>query len=235
MARLILQALSHLPANKARPHSNHVGWEIAIPGLKYIISEIPPSTELIPLIKTINFDFLWRSPCNPHPSGLYKLATELICWLKKCSPPPEDLITLWEDYCFLIDGASIFNGPITVQLSDATCRTILSQSPGLLRIFQALWVWGLTFSRMPHLQMDDLLYIRFVLHMPWDELWAIVRALLSLMGGRSIKKLSILLKFTLQSTTICPEVYPWPSTCRDLARGCTRLLLDHDRFPTYQG
>ncbi|KAJ7436932.1 hypothetical protein FB451DRAFT_186152 [Mycena latifolia] len=48
------------------------------------------------------------------------------------------------------------------------------------------------------------------------------------MGGRSIKKLSVLLIFTLQSTTICPEVYLWPSTCRDLALGCTRLLLDQD-------
>ncbi|KAJ7434145.1 hypothetical protein FB451DRAFT_303712 [Mycena latifolia] len=82
--------------------------------------------------------------------------------------------------------------------------------------------------------MDDLLYIRFLLHIPWDELWAIVRASHSLMGGRSIEKLSILLRFTLQSTTICPEVYPWPSTCIDLARGFTCLLLDQDGPPSYK-
>ncbi|KAJ7450461.1 hypothetical protein FB451DRAFT_1527639 [Mycena latifolia] len=118
-------------------------------------------------------------------------------------------------------------------MSDATCHTILSQSPGLLRIFQALWVWGFT-SKVLHLKMGDLLYIRFLLHIHWDELWAIVRASHSLMGGRSIKKLSILLRIALQSTTICPEVYPWPSTCRDLARGCIRLLLYQDGLSLYE-
>ncbi|KAJ7461896.1 hypothetical protein FB451DRAFT_1370981, partial [Mycena latifolia] len=53
------------------------------------------------------------------------------------------------------------------------------------------------------------------------------------MGSWSIDKLSILLKFTLQSTTICPEVYPWPSICKDLAREFTRLLLDQDGPPSY--
>ncbi|KAJ7436928.1 hypothetical protein FB451DRAFT_186098 [Mycena latifolia] len=76
--------------------------------------------------------------------------------------------------------------------------------------------------------MGDLLYIRFLLNIPWDELWAILRAVHSLMGGRSSEKLSILLKFTLRSTTICSEVYPWPSTCRDVARGSICLLLDQD-------
>ncbi|KAJ7461908.1 hypothetical protein FB451DRAFT_1562526 [Mycena latifolia] len=54
------------------------------------------------------------------------------------------------------------------------------------------------------------------------------------MGGRSIEKLSTLLKFTLRSTTICPKVYPWPSTCRDLARGCIRLLLDQNGLRSYE-
>ncbi|KAJ7450419.1 hypothetical protein FB451DRAFT_722387 [Mycena latifolia] len=231
LARSILRALSHSPAKKARPSLNCVGWVIGYSGLEYITSVIPPSVDLLPLIQAINFDFLWHQ--RDH-SGRYKHAKQMINWLKKCSPPPEDLITLWEDCCFLIDGASIFNGPITVQLSDATCHAILSQSPGLLRILQALWVWGFASCKVSHLRIDDLLDIRFLLHMPWDELWAIVRASHVLMGGRSIEKLSILLRFTLQSTTICPEGYPWPSTCRDLARGCTRLLLDEDGLPSYR-
>ncbi|KAJ7450474.1 hypothetical protein FB451DRAFT_722791 [Mycena latifolia] len=79
-----------------------------------------------------------------------------------------------------------------------------------------------------------LSYIRFLLHIPWDELWAIIRASRSLLGDRTSEKLCILLKFTLRSTENCPAVYPWPLTCRDLTRGCTRLLLDQDRFPNYQ-
>ncbi|KAJ7450411.1 hypothetical protein FB451DRAFT_1285886 [Mycena latifolia] len=161
----------------------------------------------------------------------------MIRWLKKCLPPPENLITLWEDCCFLIDcdlAISEWFHPMTAHLSDAACHAILTQSPGLLRIFQALWVWESAFSRVPHLRMEDVLYIRFLLHIPWDELWAIVRALRSLLGDRSSEKLCNLLKFTLQSTTICPEVYPWPSTCRDLSRGCIRLQLDQEGLPNYQ-
>ncbi|KAJ7450445.1 hypothetical protein FB451DRAFT_722604 [Mycena latifolia] len=157
----------------------------------------------------------------------------MIHWLKKCSPPPEDLITLWEDYCFIIefDLALSQRHLIPAHLSDAACHTILSQSPGLFRILQAWWVCHTAIPLMPPLQMDGLLYIRFLLHIPWDELWAILRASHSLMGGRSIEKLSILLIFTLRSTTISPEIYPWPLTCRDLARGCIRLLLDQDGPP----
>ncbi|KAJ7450439.1 hypothetical protein FB451DRAFT_722548 [Mycena latifolia] len=90
------------------------------------------------------------------------------------------------------------------------------------------------FPWMPPLQMDGLLYIRFLLHIPWDELWAIIRSSHFLMGGRSIEKLCILLRFTLQSTTNCPEVYLWPSTCRDLARGCICLLPNQNGFPSYE-
>ncbi|KAJ7450469.1 hypothetical protein FB451DRAFT_722776 [Mycena latifolia] len=79
MARLILQALSQLPTNKAPPSSTFIAWEIGIDGLRYITSEIPPSVDLLPLIQTINFDFLWY---RRSPSDLYKPAKELICWLK---------------------------------------------------------------------------------------------------------------------------------------------------------
>ncbi|KAJ7434149.1 hypothetical protein FB451DRAFT_1572171 [Mycena latifolia] len=66
LAHLFLRALSHSPANKARPSLNHVGWEIGFLGVKYITSEIPPSADLSPFIQTINFDFLWRNPSELH-------------------------------------------------------------------------------------------------------------------------------------------------------------------------
>ncbi|KAJ7461885.1 hypothetical protein FB451DRAFT_1139917, partial [Mycena latifolia] len=77
LARFILRALSHSPINKARPSSNHVAWEIGTLGLEYITSVIQPSTELIPLIQTINFDFFWGDPPE-----LRKHANEMIRWLK---------------------------------------------------------------------------------------------------------------------------------------------------------
>ncbi|KAJ7461891.1 hypothetical protein FB451DRAFT_475271 [Mycena latifolia] len=79
LARSILRALSHSPANKAHPSLNHVGWEIAFPGLKYITSEIPPSADLLPFIQTINFDFLWRWRSL---SDLSESAKHVIRWLK---------------------------------------------------------------------------------------------------------------------------------------------------------
>ncbi|KAJ7434137.1 hypothetical protein FB451DRAFT_1470055, partial [Mycena latifolia] len=80
LAHSILRALSHSPANKAHPSSNHVGWMIGYSGLEYIISMIPPSADLSPLIQTINFDFLshWRS----SHSDMYNHAKNMIHWLK---------------------------------------------------------------------------------------------------------------------------------------------------------
>ncbi|KAJ7450402.1 hypothetical protein FB451DRAFT_1374745 [Mycena latifolia] len=145
LARSILRALSHSPANKARPSSNHVGWVISYSGLEYITSMIPPSADLFPLIQTINFDFLWPRGGDSYNPLLfsrlqYAHAKEMVHWLKKCSPPLEDLITLWEDYCFIMScylTLPKWSGPITAHLPDAACHTILSQSPGLLRILQA--------------------------------------------------------------------------------------------------
>ncbi|KAJ7437017.1 hypothetical protein FB451DRAFT_181078 [Mycena latifolia] len=231
LARFILRALSHLPANMAHPSWNHVGWEIGALGLEYITSMIPPSTELISLIQTINFDFLWR-----NPSGLRTQAKKMIYWLKKCLPPPEDLITLWEGYCFVIDYNSIldWSRPITARLPDATCHAIISQFPGLLRIFQAWWVY-LTVCSDLMAQSPSLLYLLFVLPIPWDERAAIVCAFRSLLNDESrTKKIHALLNFTLRSTKICREVYPWPTTCRDLARGCIRLQNDFmPKVPEY--
>ncbi|KAJ7436919.1 hypothetical protein FB451DRAFT_1453366 [Mycena latifolia] len=76
LACSILRALSHSPVNKALP--TFVAWDIGSLGLEYITSKIPPSVDLLPLIQTINFDFLWRwrSPDLSHP------AKKLIQWLK---------------------------------------------------------------------------------------------------------------------------------------------------------
>ncbi|KAJ7461902.1 hypothetical protein FB451DRAFT_1370983 [Mycena latifolia] len=191
LARSILRALSHSPANKARPSLNQVGWKIGFSGLEYITSMIPPSADL------------------PAHTG------------EEDDPLAESFDLEISKWC----------RPITAHLSDAACHAVLSQSPGLLRILQAWWVCRIAFPWMTEFRMDGLLYIRFLLHIPWDELWAIVRALHSLVDSMSIEQASILLRFTLRSTTICPEVYPWPSTCRDLARGCIRLLPDQDGLP----
>ncbi|KAJ7431488.1 hypothetical protein FB451DRAFT_1573751 [Mycena latifolia] len=79
LACFILQALSQSPANRAPPSSTLVAWTIGSLGLKYITSVISPSVDLLPLIQTINFDFIW---CWRSPHDLYTPAREMICWLE---------------------------------------------------------------------------------------------------------------------------------------------------------
>ncbi|KAJ6570443.1 hypothetical protein DFH09DRAFT_1464110 [Mycena vulgaris] len=98
----------------------------------------------------------------------------------------------------------------------------------------------------------SLLYIRLSLDMAWDELRAAIRPLRSLfgealnelgfLGEAAGKSILALLDYAIQNTTICPEPYPWPTICRDLARGCFRLLERADprvselqRISTYTG
>ncbi|KAJ6570455.1 hypothetical protein DFH09DRAFT_982403 [Mycena vulgaris] len=140
LARSVLETLSQSPVLIS---PTHVAWAIGSSGLEYVTSTIPPSADLSSLLQTVNLDFVYnwsrdrKSPLERHFEGI-------ISWLKKCSPPPEPIITLWEEYHLIIQCDSIFEhrpGPAPRDFSDAACHTFLSQFPELLRVIQAWWVW----------------------------------------------------------------------------------------------
>ncbi|KAJ6509809.1 hypothetical protein DFH09DRAFT_1435590 [Mycena vulgaris] len=191
---------------------------IGFSGLRYITSSIPPSAEFSPLVQTVNLDFL----CHRGVDDLRTQVEAVIIWLKKCSAPPAPVIELWQNYRFIIHCDSIFKHrqiPAPRGFSNAACHAILSQSPELLRVIQAWWVWDATYCHPM-----GLLHIRRLLDIPWDELEASIGPLRSFPGNNDEGQIQALLEFTIQNPTICPEPYPWPTICRALARGCLRVL-----------
>ncbi|KAJ6523672.1 hypothetical protein DFH09DRAFT_1047135 [Mycena vulgaris] len=225
LARLVLRALSQ---SSARVPSTHVAWSIGSSGLDFITSAVPPSAELSPLLQTVNLDFVWNWS-RDRESLLEGHIKAIITWLKECSPPPENVIKSWEDYRFIIHCNSMFECPSLTApcLPDTLCHVILSQSPGFLRICQAWWAHNTACSGSAG-RAPSLLCIRFLLDIPWDELGASIGPLRSFPGNNDEGKIHALLDFTIRSTTICPEAYPWPATCTDVARGCIRLLKVQD-------
>ncbi|KAJ6509802.1 hypothetical protein DFH09DRAFT_1198666, partial [Mycena vulgaris] len=184
------------------------------------------------LLQTVNLDFVWNWSRN-FQFLLERHVDAIITWLKRCSPLPQPVITLWEESRFIIFCDSVFERPFPTapSLSDAACHAILSQSPGLLRICQA-WSVRKTACSGSAGWAPSLLYIQFLLEIPWDELRASIGPLRSILGEHGGDKIRALLNFTIRSTTICPEAYPWPTTCKDVARGCIRLLKFQDyRLP----
>ncbi|KAJ6509801.1 hypothetical protein DFH09DRAFT_1435549 [Mycena vulgaris] len=228
LARSVLRTLSQ---SSACVSSTHVAWSIGPSGLDFITSAIPPSADLSSLLQTVNLDFVWNW------SWVWKSRLEghvgaVITWLKKCSPRPELVIDLWENYRVIIRCGSISEHrlvPAPRGLSDAACHVILSQSPELLRVVQAWGVWNAA-----KCDFVSLVHIKFLLDIPWDELAACIGTLRFFLGKNEEVEMQALLIYTIRSTTICPEAYPWPTTCRDVARGCIRLLKVQDhRLPDY--
>ncbi|KAJ6551270.1 hypothetical protein B0H19DRAFT_1157061 [Mycena capillaripes] len=94
-------------------------------------------------------------------------------WLKRSQSLPEDLVHLWEDYCFMshyesiLHGQREFNGiQVTEKDWDHYRQMLLQASPSFLRIFRAIpfvhgWTQGWT---------SCLLSVRMQLNISWDEL-----------------------------------------------------------------
>ncbi|KAJ6509766.1 hypothetical protein DFH09DRAFT_942263 [Mycena vulgaris] len=96
LARSVLRALSQ---SRALISSTHVAWyvifsqspsnnvftdifcrAIGSSGLEYITSQIPPSSDLSPLLQTVNLDFVWN--CSRHSNLLKGHVEGIITWLK---------------------------------------------------------------------------------------------------------------------------------------------------------
>lgn len=109
LARSVLKALSYmcdeLPPDQVRSSSDHVAWCVPIfptvvayhsqiifidrrlgrPGIAYLTS-IPPSADLLPLIRSVNPEFLWR--------GLNKDVRKMIHWLKASPKTPVQIVSI---------------------------------------------------------------------------------------------------------------------------------------------
>ncbi|KAJ6526053.1 hypothetical protein B0H19DRAFT_1197759 [Mycena capillaripes] len=188
---------------------HYVAWEIK--WIDYVTTSIPPSTSLIPLVRRIDCSFLYGkgfSNCRRE-----QCLRNMVCWLEKTQPPPDDSIQMWRDYeflafCdttfFLVARGDFWEQPLT-QLQSKAFDELLLKSPELHRILDAWWICSDTrdgcLRRSPNLAC-----IRLLLNLSWNQMTTAICLLRPFTtDGRERDEL---FQFLVRGSLLCREKYP---------------------------
>ncbi|KAJ7857651.1 hypothetical protein B0H14DRAFT_686540 [Mycena olivaceomarginata] len=173
------------------------------------IAFIPPSTDLIPLIRGLNLDFIYWS-FGFSPSCKIK---QVLIWFKEIRPVPEDLVHYWQGLQFTLLWDSLTRDLMDItrlsslksqlpslsshaahvlqvrmcnfsSLSLGDCQQFVHQFPDFVRIFQASWLFRIYLSSYS----KSIHYTRLLLDVSWDQIIAAHSALCSIIGGRTPKQ-----------------------------------------------
>ncbi|KAJ7097701.1 hypothetical protein C8R44DRAFT_859847 [Mycena epipterygia] len=183
-------------------------WESTIG----FVTSVPPSPELVAIFRRFNPGFLFQTWCIDDKGESH---FQLIRWLEKFQPLPEDLIMTWEDYYFMKRCDSIWTRIARRPYKIRSRRQVLPDpSPQLVRILHA---YALLADYSAPLVNHFLLDIHILLDISAEELRSAVCPLLSVVG-EDPESLAQLLLCTLHST---PE---FSLVRSDLARGFIRIM-----------
>ncbi|KAJ6555410.1 hypothetical protein DFH09DRAFT_1165320 [Mycena vulgaris] len=187
------------------PHS-HVAWTIRWGWIELIVSEIPPTAELLPL-----FFF-------PFANDVAE-AKKMIGWFKQIQPVPVDLVQIWEDHIFMQHFSSwYFQDPSNPVLSTWECEEILSKNPGLLHMFSN----HLIFSN-PEFESELFLSVHLFLDLSWDKIRSIICPLRDIIG-EDMEKLGCLYEFIRDKT----QQHHWSMEHKDIIYRAIQVLKDVD-------
>ncbi|KAJ7831281.1 hypothetical protein B0H13DRAFT_253652 [Mycena leptocephala] len=150
----------------------------------------------------------------------------MVLWLEKIQPRSDDLVQIWRDQEFLticddsfftVARGDFYQQPLTASQSKDFDEIVL-RSPQLLRILEAWWIcsntcFGCTLS---------LSYIKLLFNISWNDITTAVCLLRPFITDHA--KQGELFQFLVRSSVACREKYPWPTTSRNLVKGCIHIL-----------
>jgi hypothetical protein len=202
---------------------------IAVSGIHYLNSSVPPIADLVPLVLSINPDFLFHQ-CTSNSAG--EMLRDMMDWLKvsehlivhslilhstqKMEPTAasEDLVALWDDYqVVLLCDQKIFHHFTQAQSEELVSfvpNDMFSRFPQMLKFFQA---WRMCNDPWSRHHPASPFSIRFLLDLSWNDMrLAFIRAL---------KENPARLQMFFAAAYAAEQC---PALCMDLGRGCLRLL-----------
>ncbi|KAJ6548571.1 hypothetical protein B0H19DRAFT_190499 [Mycena capillaripes] len=237
LARSMLKAFS-----RGHKDNNDIRSSIICDVLSYITSLVPPSADLIPLVREFNPQFLWchcillRHQRSDDP--IEPQMKKFVDWLNKVPSVPQDLLDLWEHYHFI----TVWNrcGDKNLLASPrfwgdhAKCREILKKSPQLILIFQGCRL--LTNTRW----VPSFLQVAFLLNIDWHDVIDVLGPLRCL---NEVKEPEVMDEEDSNETAkvlaekakvfdlfaLMDEIAYWapcdlPALCTEMARAFLRLL-----------
>ncbi|KAJ6608446.1 hypothetical protein B0H10DRAFT_526134 [Mycena sp. CBHHK59/15] len=226
LARLVLTELAYMYEDPMKNRAELVAFDLA-QFLPDLLLQVEPSPDLAHLVRAINPDFIFGGFNDPS-----LIASGVLSWLKIRSPP-EDLVDLWEDYCFmglLVSVPGHIDPSVCEPLSGDDCRQVLSQvvqCPLLPRLFH-VWMVRSGNTKIRSLVLAEICAL---LDVSWDELRAAICRLRPIVG-EDWEKWGGLFALMRNSTVIQRKSWR-PTICIELARGCIRVrkLVDTGRLP----
>ncbi|KAJ7489267.1 hypothetical protein FB451DRAFT_685818 [Mycena latifolia] len=204
--------------------NEHLAWELVPGGFTYLTSA-PPVPDLLPFLRTINPDYLFYAQ-----QSMRKPAQMTVDWLKKIRPLPQDLIPLWEDYCFMLLYADMWSdthermGLVTHEHSQNfdRCRRILQACPQFSRYLHACRIVSAAPYYTRFLQFFD---IRLLLGWSWDDTRAAFSVLRGFLGpDASEEKIAGLLTYVSATDPPLFRGVCSSSALSDLARNCLHTM-----------
>ncbi|KAJ7663222.1 hypothetical protein DFH06DRAFT_1395313, partial [Mycena polygramma] len=238
--RVTLTALSYSYEEPIR--NRDTLWEFTwhlLKCLPVLLKQVEPSSELIQLLSTVNYDFMTEHIIT----GNTPVGRGLLSWLEEARPPPEDLIGRCRDHEFLetlaakryhetLFGTKAYCDPEIVLNWRQVSRQVMehvAHYPLLLHICCGIQ-WTLFY-----LDPDEYLApIRHLLDVSWGEIHAAVRGLRSILRHSDSKTIRAISWLVIQDWR---DRRPgWRADiCSKLAQGYIRVcnMVDAGSLPAY--
>ncbi|KAJ7489264.1 hypothetical protein FB451DRAFT_1125557 [Mycena latifolia] len=211
---------SHDPTANSQNREGHLAWKLGPEGIAYL-SSARPSSELLSRLHAVNPDFLFYGESMREPTE------KVLDLLKEIRPQPQDLIQLWEDYCFMLLNADLWGdtyerrGNVSHGQLDH-CQMVLQACPQVSRYFHA---FRLVFNKWElNSRPLGIFDIRLLLNWSWDDTIAAFSRLRAILGPNSSQKVRGLLTYVFSADSVLSRKFCSSLTLRDLARTCLRTM-----------
>ncbi|KAF7349087.1 putative nwd2 protein [Mycena venus] len=223
LARSVLPLLSYTYQDRVKNRNRgliRLWWKWN--SLSRLLIRTEPSHELLPSLRAVNLDVL-------EPGA----TQDILPWLKRIQPPPEDLLRVWRDSDYVSDlRLSMRNDedgllPVPWRLISGQVMDQVAHVPLLLYIAGAmLWV-----------DYINLIVLRHILNVSWDEFLTALCRLRPIMRSAEINmwrhNMCQLLAMIIHDWTTSHQGTWRANICSRLARGCIRVrkLIDNGDLP----
>ncbi|KAJ7663220.1 hypothetical protein DFH06DRAFT_1296068 [Mycena polygramma] len=220
----LLTALTYKYEDPVRNRTRVLGFGARlVQAFESLMLRFEPSPKVFQLLSTVNLDVI--------PKDFSSGDRGLISWLKE-HRSPEDLIRRWDDYAFSLSFATACSNPdapvsawqrVSGQVMEHAAR-----NPLLLSICCGM-LWGL----IPSTSDRPLVLIRHLLNVSWDEVYATVCPLRSILQDSGLTGETRRFSELLIQNWMIGRPHWRASVCNRFAWGCLRVqnMIDTGRLP----
>ncbi|KAJ7437405.1 hypothetical protein FB451DRAFT_1305732 [Mycena latifolia] len=217
LARHLLKAFSYKKNDISVNQTGHFAWELQLdPMIFEYITSVQPSLDLVALVQSFNPDFFFGRDHDIERAS--QLISDILAWLKKAHPLPQESIRLWEDYHFMMLCDDVWYPSTATQVTTeqkSHNHQVLQASPQLIKVLRAFSVLP------PGCRYRALFTVHIMLDLSWDKLRAAICPLQGILGDDKERLRELFISASHEARFGEVE-----STIRDLVSGGLHVLKE---------